>query len=88
MEQPTERAQHFVGYPEAVEAPLVPYKKIPDANPVFRGTLLALGAWLFVLILQTLNRLLISGTVSPNCSLSRSFSGPTLVLMFFEISRI
>ena len=51
MEQPTESVQLFVGYPQAVEAPLIPYKKTPDTNPVFRGTLLALGAWLFVFIL-------------------------------------
>jgi hypothetical protein len=52
MEQPNENAQRYIGYPQAVEGPTIPYKKIPDYNPVLRGTLLVIGAWLFVLIPQ------------------------------------
>ncbi|KUJ08665.1 amidase signature enzyme [Mollisia scopiformis] len=38
--------KRFANYPLAVEAPKVPYKKEDDANPVFSGRLLAIGAWL------------------------------------------
>jgi hypothetical protein len=38
--------QRFFGYPKPVEAPITPYKKVDDANPVFSGTLLVVGAWL------------------------------------------
>ena len=38
----------FFGYPRAVEGPAVPYKKSEDVNPVFHGTVLAIGAWLCV----------------------------------------
>jgi hypothetical protein len=38
----------YLGYPQAIEAPRIPYKKSEDANPVFRGTLLVIGAWLSV----------------------------------------
>src|SRR5271163_1776415 len=41
-----EEKQRFFGYPKAIEAPIMPYKKADDANPVFRGTLLVVGAWL------------------------------------------
>jgi hypothetical protein len=43
---PKEDAPRFFGYPRAVEAPITPYKKADDANPVFSGTVLVLGAWL------------------------------------------
>jgi hypothetical protein len=36
----------FFGYPKAVEAPVTQYKKKDDANPVFSGTVLVVGAWL------------------------------------------
>lgn len=45
MAQGTEK-QRFFGYPKAIEAPIVPYKKKDDANPVFGGTILVVGAWL------------------------------------------
>jgi hypothetical protein len=48
MEQPKPRPQRFYGYPRPVEAPHIPFTKSDDANPVFRGLLLAVGAWLFV----------------------------------------
>jgi len=48
MEQPKPRPQRFYGYPRPVEAPLIPFTKSDDANPVFRGLLLVVGAWLFV----------------------------------------
>jgi hypothetical protein len=38
--------QRFFGYPQAVEAPISPYRKVDDANPVFSGTILVVGAWL------------------------------------------
>jgi hypothetical protein len=41
-----QRLARFVGYPRPVEAPVIPYTKADDANPVFRGTPLVLGAWL------------------------------------------
>jgi hypothetical protein len=43
-----EKAQRYVGYPKAVKAPQIPYKKSNDSNPVFAGTLLVIGAWLYV----------------------------------------
>jgi hypothetical protein len=43
-----EKAQRHVGYPKAVKAPQIPYKKSNDSNPVFAGTLLVIGAWLYV----------------------------------------
>jgi len=48
MEQPKPRPQRFYGYPRPVEAPHIPFTKSDDANPVFRGLLLVVGAWLFV----------------------------------------
>ena len=41
-----DQKQRFLGYPKAVEAPITPYNKKDDANPVFSGTLLVVGAWL------------------------------------------
>lgn len=38
----------FSGYPLELEALRIPYKKEDDANPVFSGAILALGAWLCV----------------------------------------
>lgn len=38
--------QRFFGYPKAIEAPITPYKKADDANPVVRGTPLLVGGWL------------------------------------------
>ena len=46
MADSTEGKARFFGYPKAVEAPVTPYKKADDANPVFSGTLLVVGAWL------------------------------------------
>lgn len=46
MEQSEQTTPSFYGYPRAVEAPLIPYKKKDDANPVFRGSLLVIGAWM------------------------------------------
>ncbi|KAN0094263.1 amidase signature enzyme [Hyaloscypha variabilis] len=46
MEQPKPRPQRFYGYPRPVEAPYIPFTKSDNANPVFRGLLLAVGAWL------------------------------------------
>ena len=40
--------RRFFGYPKAVEAPSTPYKKADDANPIFSGGLLVVGAWLYV----------------------------------------
>jgi hypothetical protein len=48
MEEPKQTAPRFFGYPKPVEAPLIPFTKAEDANPVFSGTLLVIGAWLFV----------------------------------------
>jgi hypothetical protein len=39
--------QRFFGYPKPIQAPNIPYKKADDANPVFSGTLLVVGAWLY-----------------------------------------
>lgn len=44
--EPKKQAQRFFGYPSAVEGPIILYKKADDANPVFRGLLLVVGAWL------------------------------------------
>ncbi|TVY62777.1 Fatty acid amide hydrolase, partial [Lachnellula suecica] len=46
MEEPKETPQRFYGYPRAIEGPTVPFTRDADANPVFRGTLLVIGAWL------------------------------------------
>ncbi|KAL2060123.1 hypothetical protein VTL71DRAFT_9945 [Oculimacula yallundae] len=46
MDQSQQPASRFFGYPRAVEGPAVPYKKKDDANPVFSGTLLLIGAWI------------------------------------------
>ncbi|EKD13264.1 uncharacterized protein L3040_007340 [Drepanopeziza brunnea f. sp. 'multigermtubi'] len=36
----------FFGYPQPVQGPHTPYQKKDDANPVFRGPLLVIGAWI------------------------------------------
>ena len=46
MEDTEESSQRFVGYPKAVEGPFIAYKKSDDSNPVVRGTVLVIGAWL------------------------------------------
>jgi len=38
----------YFGYPQAVKGPSVPYKKEEDKNPVFSGSLLVIGASLYV----------------------------------------
>ena len=43
-----ETKQRYLGYPQAVEGPQIPYKKSADANPVIGGDLLVAGAWLYV----------------------------------------
>lgn len=48
MDESKETPQRFYGYPKPVEAPTIPYKKSEDANPVFSGPLLVVGAWLYV----------------------------------------
>jgi hypothetical protein len=48
MEGPNNHRQRFFGYPRPVEAPAIPYTKSDDANPVFRGFILVVGAWLSV----------------------------------------
>jgi hypothetical protein len=53
MDQPKEDLQRFFGYPEPIQGPTVTYKKKKDENPVFRGTLLVVGAWLFVPLLAS-----------------------------------
>jgi hypothetical protein len=78
MEQPNENAQRYIGYPQAVEGPTIPYKKIPDSNPVVRGTLLVIGAWLSVLTPQRLDPRLTPGKAYPNSNSFRSFYGPML----------
>ena len=52
MEQSKPRPQRFYGYPRPVEGPHVPLTKSDDANPVFRGFPLVVGAWLFVTFYQ------------------------------------
>lgn len=44
--EPKKQTQRFFGYPSPIEGPTIPYKKTDDANPVFRGLLLVVGAWL------------------------------------------
>ncbi|TVY18978.1 Fatty acid amide hydrolase [Lachnellula arida] len=46
MPEPTDHQQRFFGYPKPVQGPTIPYKKAEDSNPVIRGTLLVVGAWL------------------------------------------
>ncbi|KAH7318930.1 amidase signature domain-containing protein [Rhexocercosporidium sp. MPI-PUGE-AT-0058] len=46
MAQSKQTPPRFFGYPRAVEAPAIPYKKKDDANPVFTGVLLLIGAWI------------------------------------------
>jgi hypothetical protein len=48
MEEQNNRRQRFFGYPRAVEAPAAPFVKTDDVNPVFRGFILVIGAWLLV----------------------------------------
>jgi hypothetical protein len=43
-----ETKQRYLGYPQAVEGPQIPYKKSADSNPVIGGDLLVAGAWLYV----------------------------------------
>lgn len=43
-----ETTQRFFGYPKPLEGPYVPYKKVDDENPAFRGIFLVIGAWLLV----------------------------------------
>jgi hypothetical protein len=87
MEQPNENAQRYIGYPQAAEGPTIPYKKIPDSNPVLRGTLLVIGAWLSVLIPQRLGPRLTPGKVYPNSNSFRNFYGRMLASMYFETFR-
>jgi hypothetical protein len=87
MEQPNENTQRYIGYPQAVEGPTIPYKKVPDSNPVLRGTLLVIGAWLSVLIPQRLCLRLTPGKVYPNSNSFKSFYGRMLALMYFETFR-
>jgi hypothetical protein len=48
----SEQIQHkglpkrFFGYPKATEGPKITYSKRDDANPVFAGIVLVIGAWL------------------------------------------
>ncbi|TVY31473.1 Fatty acid amide hydrolase [Lachnellula subtilissima] len=46
MSESTDHHQRFFGYPKPIKGPIIPYKKAEDANPVVRGTLLVVGAWL------------------------------------------
>jgi hypothetical protein len=87
MEHPNENPPRYIGYPQPVEGPTIPYKKIPDSNPVLRGTLLVIGAWLSVLIPQRLNPLLTFGKVYPNSNSSKSFYGRMLASTYFETFR-
>ncbi|KAK0124170.1 D-lactate ferricytochrome c oxidoreductase [Cadophora gregata] len=57
MGESKQAATRFFGYPRAVEAPVTPYKKKEDANPVFTGVLLLTGAWIVAKI-QFLQRTL------------------------------
>jgi hypothetical protein len=43
-----EPKQRYLGYPQALEGPRVPYKKSTDSNPVIGGNILVAGAWLYV----------------------------------------
>lgn len=45
MEGP-KQTRRFFGYPKPLEAPIIPFTKSEDANPVFNGTLLVIGAWI------------------------------------------
>ncbi len=47
MEQPKSRPQRFYGYPRPIEAHHIPFTKSEDANPVFSGFILMIGAWLY-----------------------------------------
>ncbi|CAL3973760.1 hypothetical protein PZA11_005894 [Diplocarpon coronariae] len=57
MDESKPAAPRFFGYPKAVEAPHIPYEKKDDANPVFRGKLLVICAWI-VARLQFVQRVL------------------------------
>jgi hypothetical protein len=46
MNGTTQKKQRFLGYPQALEGPKIPYKKADDANPVIGGSALLAGAWL------------------------------------------
>lgn len=48
MDGAKETKQRYIGYPKAVEAPRIPYKKSDDSNPVISGNVLVAGAWLYV----------------------------------------
>jgi hypothetical protein len=48
MDGTKEATQRYLGYPRAVEAPQIPYKKSADANPAVGGSILVAGAWLYV----------------------------------------
>jgi hypothetical protein len=87
MEHPNEDPPRYIGYPQPVEGPTIPYKKIPDSNPVVRGTLLVIGAWLSVLNPQRLGPRLTPEKVYPNSNSFRSFYGRMLASMYFETFR-
>lgn len=40
----------FYQYPAPIEGPDVPYKNAPESNPVLRGRLLQIGAYLWVCV--------------------------------------
>jgi hypothetical protein len=45
-ESKNEITPRFSGYPRAVKLPNLRLRNTEDANPVFRGQLLVIGAWL------------------------------------------
>lgn len=55
MAEQEEKKQHWVGYPKPVKGPDVPYSKKEDSNPVFSGTSLVIGGWLYVMLLFALS---------------------------------
>lgn len=48
MEGSQHKPPRFFGYPKAVEGPSIRLIKASDTNPVFGGTILVFGAWLYV----------------------------------------
>tara|TARA_R110002060_G_scaffold75893_1_gene85825 strand:- start:1314 stop:1583 length:270 start_codon:yes stop_codon:yes gene_type:complete len=78
-----EAAPRFFGYPRAVEAPATPYRKKEDANPVFTGVLLLIGAWMSVSSTR-LSRSQLTFIVFPKYSSSKEPCGRMRVSMAFE----
>jgi hypothetical protein len=87
MEEETKSTRRFFGYPKPVEAPVTPFTKSDDANPVFSGILLVIGAWLYVSF-HPISEIRLTEPGFLSSSSSKSFCGQMLDSMASGIFNI